>query len=335
MQSRLGIGTAATTATRNRWLVPTIVAGIMICGSLPAIRLDIPRQVVARKYSNAASRFISLEGGVVVHYRDQGVRDAPILLLLHGSNSSLHTWEPWVARLGQHFRTITVDLPGHGLTGANRSGNYGREEMVGFVHEFLRTLGVQRFALAGNSMGGGIAAEYAEQYPGEISALILIDSLGIPLNRQRNLPLGFRIIRTPIIRQITRYVTPRFLIADSVRHMFVDKALVSDRMIDRYYELLLCDGNRKATIARFSAVSNDTQVEAKLSTIKAPTLILWGEEDSLVPVVYGHEFQTRIQGAKLIVYPNVGHIPMEEIPTRSAEDVTLFLSTVFASGRTR
>src|SRR5262249_25459864 len=126
---------------------------------------DISRSVLEAKYAMPPSQFVTLAGGTRVHFRDRGPRTAPVLLLLHGSNATLFTWESWARRLSDAFRVITIDMPGHGLTGAVPSGDYSQRAMTEFVARVADRLELARFAIGGNSMGGAVAARFAEEYP--------------------------------------------------------------------------------------------------------------------------------------------------------------------------
>lgn len=286
---------------------------------------DIPHEVLVEKYGQAPSKFLPLPSGANVHYRDQGNLNGPVLVMLHGSNASLHTWEPWVAQLGDTFRMISLDLPSHGLTGAIPSNDYSQDAMARFVDEFTRTLGVDRFALAGNSMGGGIAARFALIYPQRLTHLILIDASGMSTKMPQDPGLGFRIARTPVIQNLMLYVTPRSLFESSLKTAIYDDALVTPAMVDRYWELNRHAGNRPATLKRFQ-LPQDTYIQEHVSEITTPTLILWGDQDTLTPRDMGEGYNAAIKGSKLIIYREVGHLPMEEAPDRSARAVRDFLT---------
>tara|TARA_R110000868_G_scaffold162252_2_gene393327 strand:- start:3306 stop:4358 length:1053 start_codon:yes stop_codon:yes gene_type:complete len=300
------------------------------------VRFDKSKDELLPKYGAGPSQFIELANGASAHVRDQGKADGPVLVLVHGSNASLHTWEPWVALLGGKYRIITLDMPGHGLTGAVPGDDYSRAGMVAFTHEVVAKLGIAHYAIGGNSMGGGVAAQYAEDYPAEVTALILVDAAGLPrvIDPNAKIPLAFRIARIPVINKLFQYVAPRKLYEEGVRKVFVDQSKVTEEMIERYYDLNLYDGNRRATGIRFALPNNDTSVADKLGEIRVPTLILWGDKDGLIPVANAYEFEKRIQGAKAVVYPNVGHIPMEEVAEASAADVDAFLSTALTEDGT-
>jgi len=295
-----------------------------------SLHFDRTREELAKSYVSASSQFINLDGASV-HMRDEGNPDGPVLVLLHGSNASLHTWEPWVAELGTRFRIVTVDLPGHGLTGRVPGEDYSRASMVAFVHKFIKARELENFALAGNSMGGAVAAAYAQEHGTDLTALVLLNAAGLPRDPEEKPALAFRLLRMPLLGGVLRWFTPRSLVAKTVRESFADAAKVDDAMINRYFDLMLYDGNREATIKRFSINEDDAALMEALSWISVPTLILWGAEDRLIPVAHAQTFAAGITGSRLTIYENVGHLPMEEIPAQSASDTRDFLESVFAA----
>ena len=283
------------------------------------------------KYGGSAAKFADVGGGLTMHYRDQGNPAGPVLVLLHGSNASLHTWEPWVARLGAKYRIISVDQIGHGLTGPNPSGQYDGAAFVSTLDALLTKLGVSRFALAGNSMGGYVAWEYALAHPEKLTQLVLVDAGGPPDDPNKQLPIGFRIARTPGLSKIALVITPRSVFEKSLHGSVSNQAIVTPAAIDRYWELNRFPGNRAATGARFAQYGKRDTNTGRLGEIKVPTLILWGAEDKLIPVSGADWFAARIPGSAKIVYPGIGHLPMEETPDQSAADVDAFLSKPFPS----
>jgi len=286
---------------------------------------DIPRSVLEAKYGTPPSQFIMLPDGARAHVRDQGLKTGPVLVLVHGSNASLFTWEPWVQRLGNSFRIVTMDLPGHGLTGAVPNNDYSQEGMVKFVKEITDKLGIQKFAIGGNSMGGGVVARFAEEYPRNVSALILVDAGGEPSQMGDHIPLVFKIARTPVLNKLLLYVTPRALVKEGLNDAIVHKELITDKMIDQYWEFARMTGSRAANGLRFQLPWTN-EVKDHIGDIKAPTLILWGVQDHLIPVAAADAFHKDIPGSELIVYPSSGHIPQEDVADQSAADVQAFLS---------
>ena len=162
---------------------------------------SIPRGVLETKYATGASQFVMLPDGARAHFRDQGPRDAPVLLLIHGSNASLFTWVPWVKRLDDTFRVVTVDMPGHGLTGAVPNGDYSQEGMVKF------TLNSPARSACRNSHSAAIrwAAAWPRASPKNIPIASRISSLSMRAACRRQMgdhvPLAFRLGRTPVLNR--------------------------------------------------------------------------------------------------------------------------------------
>jgi pimeloyl-ACP methyl ester carboxylesterase len=310
-----------------RWILILLVllalaAGI---GALVLAEPDLRAVELESQYAPAPSQFVILPSGARVHYRSQGSRSGPALVLLHGSNASLHTWEPWMREIGDAFRMVSVDLPGHGLTGPVPGDDYSQEAMAKFVAEFTTAVGVERFALAGNSMGGGVAARFALMYPERLTHLILVDAAGMPTKTPRDPGLGFTLARMPVVQNIMLYVTPRFVFENSLKIAIFNDALVTPEMVDLYWKLNRREGNRAASLKRFQTPF-DTYVQDNAAKIATPTLILWGKEDTLTPRDMGEAFNAAIKGSKFVVYNDVGHIPMEEAPEPTARAVREFLS---------
>ncbi len=312
---------------RGAWvllLLLCFVAGLLVAARTP----DIPADVLEARYGTPPSKFVTLPSGARVHYRDQGPADAPVLVLLHGSNSSLFTWEPWVARLSDSLRVVTLDLPGHGLTGAVPGDDYSPDGMAAFLDEFRIRLGLRHFYLGGNSMGGGVSFRYTLAHPDVVDKLILVDAGGIkhllPADKVPPPPIGFRLASMPVLNRIAGFITPRSVVEKTALVAYGDPRLLTKSVSDRLYDLLLYPGNRRATRLRFAAPV-DTRAADRLGEIHAPTLILWGDLDAMIPVDAADIFHQRIAGSQLIEYPGVGHLPMEAVPDRSAADVKAFL----------
>lgn len=290
---------------------------------------DTDAAAMKAKYGGGASRFVELQPGLNVHYRDEGKRDGRVLVLIHGSNASLHTWEPWVKRLGNDYRIISMDLPGHGLTGVDPAGTYDNASYVGVVDRLLTKLGVGKAVIGGNSMGGGVSWMYALAHPEKTEALLLVDAGGQPQAKPDELPIGFRLMRMPVIKEAARLIAPRSIFESSIQNTMSVQSKIDDALIDRYWELNRYPGNREATMKRFSSPgSMKSGTKEQLATIKVPVLIMWGEADKLIPVSSARWFAEAIPGARLVVYPNVGHIPMEEVPDKSAADVKAWLDAL-------
>ncbi|WP_439546341.1 alpha/beta fold hydrolase [Sandarakinorhabdus sp.] len=313
--------------TRRSWgkrllIGLAVIAGLLALAWAVFATPDIPAETLKAKYANAASQFIELEPGTTIHMRDEGPRDGFPVVLVHGSNASLHTWEPWAERLtARGYRVITLDLPAHGLTGATREGLYTNAAYVAVVEKLVDRLGLQRFVLGGNSMGGGVSWRYAVAHPDRLAGLILVDASGMPRPKGSKPPIGFNLARIPVIREVMATVTPRALIESSFKQSIANQAIATPAMIDRYWELLLFPGNRRATVQRFGQSGPDDNAAAKLNTLRVPTLIIWGREDRFIPLTVGAWFSKAIPGSRITILDGIGHIPMEEAPDRSLAPV--------------
>ncbi|TPG38964.1 alpha/beta hydrolase [Sphingomonas koreensis] len=287
---------------------------------------DIPVATLRARYASSSSRFVTIAPGLTVHLRDEGQKGGLPIVLLHGSNASLQTWDPWVARLGGRYRFVSVDLPGHGLTGAAPDGDYSQAAYARVLDAVIAERKLGRFVLVGHSMGGGVAALYASEHPDRIAALILVDASGEPYPKgSGGTPLLMRVLDLPGVRDAAAQLTPRWMIAQSLDGAVAVKQINTPAAIDRYWDLLRYPGNRVATIERF-AQGYAPVPPAALARITAPTLILWGKEDQFIPVASAAYFDRAIPDSRAIIYPGVGHLVMEEAPDRSAGDVRAFLA---------
>ena len=266
--------------------------------------------------------------GQFVHFRDQGPRDdAEPLVLIHGTAASLHTWEGWAIALRARKRVITFDLPGFGLTGPF-TGEYPRDDYRGdtlahFTLDFLDALHVKRFAIGGNSLGGEVAWRVAAIAPDRVGHLILVDSSGYNFKPVK-MPVGFQVARIPVFNHVSEYLTPRSVVEDSVKDVYGDPSRVTDALVDRYFEMLMREGNRRALNIRIREIPTDLAPE-RIKTLHVPTLILWGAKDRLIPPVSARDFQRDIAGSRLVVFPGLGHVPQEEDAKQSVAPVRAFL----------
>ena len=284
---------------------------------------DIQLDELKAKYAQHPSKFMALNG-VEVHYRDEGRSSESIpLVLIHGTGSSLHTFNDWAEELKKDYRVIRMDLPGYGLTGPFPEPDYSIDAYVGFIEQFLDSMGVDKCLIGGNSLGGHIAWRFATEYPKRINKLILINSAGYP-NKSKSEPIAFRVAKTPVLRNALTFITPKSIARSSIENVYADKTKVTEELVDRYFELTLRAGNRQAFIDRFSA-KKDPNAYKRIRQIQQPTLILWGDQDELIPVENAERFHRDLPNDTLVILENAGHVPMEEIPERSLEVVKAFL----------
>ena len=285
---------------------------------------DRPVEALKPEYARAPSDFLEVMG-MHVHYRDEGnPQDSLPVVLIHGTGSSLHTFDAWAASLKEQKRVVRMDLPGFGLTGPFPDRDYTMDHYVRFVAGFLSARNIGRCILAGNSLGGQIAWNVALEHPERVQKLILIDAAGYPV-RSTRVPLAFRMARTPVLNSILTFITPRFVVQSSVENVYADKSKITDELVDRYFDLSLRAGNRQALVDRLQ-LPVDSSRALQVRNIRQPTLILWGAQDGLIPVESAYRFQRELPNETLVILKHSGHVPMEENPAESLQAVLDFIA---------
>ena len=293
---------------------------------------DRPVDKLKARWAQSPSQFIEI-GGMQVHLRDEGPlnrqnNDSTPIVLIHGTSASLHTWDGWVAELKGERRIIRFDLPGFGLTGPDPEHDYTIEHYAQVVVEVLDYLAVDQAIIAGNSLGGNVAFTTALLYPNRVEKLLLIDSSGYAF-KPKSIPLGFKIASIPVLNKLVEKVLPRSMVESSVKSVYGNPSLVTEELVDRYFDLTLRAGNRQALAMRLSQI-RPGQYTARLSEIKQPTLILWGGLDRLIPPELGDRFHQDIVGSQLVRFDQLGHVPQEEDPVSTVNAFKLFLQETTA-----
>lgn len=302
-----------------------LIVVLATAGWLLLQRPDIPYAALEARYGYADSRYMDLPGGVRAHYRDLGPREAPAVVLVHGFSASTHAWDAWAKALSSDYRVVVLDLPGHGLTRTPPGYAAGRDGFDAVVDGVTGKLGLTRFTLGGNSMGGGVAWAYALNHPDKVQRLVLVDAAGWPMSKAGGASI-FAILRNPLGRKLLRNIDARPLVAQGLRAAYLDPRLVTPALIDRYVDLARAPGHRDILLGLQTGPRRLAST-SELSRIHVPTLVMFGQDDRLIPALDGEKFHKAIPGATLILYPGVGHVPMEQIPDRSMADLKAWLAT--------
>ena len=161
-----------------------------------------------------------------------------------------------------------------------------------------------------------------------MAALVLVDAAGYPV-QGGTIPLGWQIARLPVLGRITEYLLPRQAIVQGLTAVYGDPSRITDALVDRYFELTLRAGNRAALVQRAQSWSRSEGV-AHITGVTAPTLVLWGGRDTLLPPALAQRFVADIPGARLQVFEALGHVPQEEDPASTVAAVQAFLGLPFA-----
>jgi len=308
-----------------------LITAILVVFIYRGTYFDIPREELESKYAIGASGFLIMDDGSRIHYRDEGNVQGPAIVLLHGFNGSLFNFERLVPLLADDFRLVSMDLPAFGLTGAVPSENYTTENFMNTVLEVTTQLGLEKFSIAGNSMGGHTAWRYALQYPDQIETLILIAAAGVwteeDLERaSSDGPLIWKIMSSDLAKGVLLYFSPRFFSEQGLKTAIADPKLVTESLVDQFHQLALLKGSREAFISMFSDERGDWTNPEIFRNITVPTLVIHGSEDNLLPVETSEHFVENIPVVEVRVYKGIGHLPMYEDPQRTSKDIRDFLN---------
>lgn len=252
--------------------------------------------------------------------RIEGDASAPVIVLIHGFSFSLESWDGWAETLSQTHRVVRMDLPGHALTGPDPQARYSVDQTVDFVEGLLSELGIERAVLGGNSLGGLVAWKLAARRPDLVDRLVLVAPGGFSINGVTEDPV-------PVAAAVSFYLTqaPQPMIAAATSGLFGEATRMDAAMAQRVGDLMRADGVGQALVERLEVFTLPAP-EAELAHVTAPTLLLWGGRDRMVPPAHAEGFLAAMPASELVTYEDLGHIPQEEDPARSLADVRAFLA---------
>jgi len=280
---------------------------------------DKDRATLERQYLNSPADMIDV-AGTRLHVRDSGPKTAPAVVFLHGFGASLHTWEPWANTLAKDLRVIRIDLPGSGLSLPDPTGDYTDKRSLQIINALMDKLGLARASLVGNSIGGRIAWTFAGTYPNRVDKLVLVSPDGFASP-------GFEYGKTPEVPMMVKLMSvalPKALLTMSLKPAYANPEVMTDALATRYHDLMLAPGSRDALLARMAQTVLVDPVPI-LKQITAPTLLVWGEQDGMIPFANSNDYLKAIAGSKLVAFKGVGHLPHEEAPAESVGAVREFL----------
>jgi len=301
------------------WGMVALVVGLLVAA---VVYRDHPVAEVEKRWAKPPSKFVIVDG-VRLHYREEG--SGPPVVLLHANYASLFMWEPWAEALKDRYRVIRVDLPAHGLTGPEPSGDYSLQRIQSLFEQFVDARGLERFVVVGTSIGGTVAMRYAADHPERIERLVMI-SPGSLESRVRG---RTRPANVPKIADLLAWVTPRAFTAYLLRNDYGDPARVTDAVIDEWYLMWMREGNRQAMIDLLRQYVSGG-VEAKIRSIRVPVLLMWGERNKRVPLSLAYETRALLENSpavQLEVLPGIGHMLVQEAPQQSAAVIRRYLDT--------
>ncbi|MDX1566697.1 MAG: alpha/beta fold hydrolase [Longimicrobiales bacterium] len=264
---------------------------------------------------------------VSLHVEEHGSGGRP-LVLVHGFGGHGHTWRFWTPRLAASYRVFLVDLKGHGASPKPDDDRYSPFDQAELLVQTLRARSLEDATLVGHSLGGGVvlaaALQLLDTEPGRVRSLVLVSAA----TRPQEIPRYIGWARKPVIgRVFLRLVPPRLLMRWALRSIVYDPADVTPEQIEAYAEPITSWRDRRALLkgARQIVPENADEVVARYGSVDVPTLLLWGREDTVVPVELGRELERTLPKARLEVVEECGHLPQEERPQATLNAVLDFL----------
>ena len=282
---------------------------------------DLERAELEKRYVASSPQMLDVNG-LKVHYKETGPQAAPALLLMHGFGSSLQAWDDWSLKLEQKYRVIRLDLPGFGLTGASPANDYSEEKDLAILTHFTDKLGLEKFSIIGHSMGGKMAWTLAATQPERVQALVLMAPDGFPEAKD----IGTKPYEVPAVTGLIKYFLPKYLVRKSIEPAFAEADALSDARVNRYYDMLRAPGVRAAILER-SNQTIYTDPVPRLKAIKAPTLLIWGEQDQMIPSTNAKSYASVLSNSTTVLVPKLGHLLQEEQPEKGLTAVMQFLDS--------
>lgn len=280
---------------------------------------ELEPALLEAQYATPQDQFVEVDG-VRFRVRIQGPEEAPAIVLLHGFTSSLEAWDDIANSFASEYRVISYDLAGHGLTGPDDMERYSADNRAAFLNSLLGEIDVERATIVGNSLGGYIAWKFAANYPERVDRLVLISAAAYPFAGfneapQPVMPMFEAYLRHGTLEDIKRVYASQFASVESLRQ---------DR-VQIYFDMMRRAGNPEEFV-RHTAQFTLSNPEEQLAQIQAPTLVLWGAQDPLIPVSDAKKIATTMPNAILELLEGVGHIPHEEAPSEVLEAISSFLN---------
>jgi pimeloyl-ACP methyl ester carboxylesterase len=315
----------------GRFLLRTL--GVLVALGVVAVLVslwayrDIPASVLEARYGTAPSQFVTVDG-LRMHYRDEGPRSGPVVLLIHANFSNLLDWQPWVDALSDRYRVVRFDMTSHGLTGPDPTDDYTLERTLKLTSAFIDALGVEKLTLGGTSLGGTIAIHYTAKNPQRVERLILL-SPGSLEGKERRARGG-----VPKAGYVLTSILPRALPEFMLSSGFGDPSKLPDALVDRWYDFWMREGQRKAQLDRLSQYKAG-DIEGLIRSLRVPVLLLWGELNTTAVFAQSEVFRELLKDSpslKFIAYPGLGHMALQEDGARLARDVRAWLDAPPATG---
>lgn len=296
-----------------------LLLGLLI---LLAVALAVNTVVTDRDTEQARAdtgRIVDLPGGDL-QVREDGPRDAPAVVMLHGFACSLHWWDQMTPALARDHRVVRFDLLGHGGSEKPKQG-YGMESQARLVAAALDRLDVRRADVVGHSMGGSVATALVEQRPALVESIVILDSPS--KSGDAELPFTARLGFVPVLGQAINRVVPDGMVRDGLESAFAKGFDVPDRFVEDFRDMTYTsyDDSHRGS----DDYSKESGLAERLADLSVPLLVVFGSEDDLVDPESAQGYRS-VPGARVVVLDGVGHSPHVERPAATARLIADFIA---------
>ncbi|MCS6886428.1 MAG: alpha/beta hydrolase [Acidobacteriota bacterium] len=287
-----------------------LVAGAAVAVKYASRPRDVRWLDYAHLLPHARTSQFRVVNGVRLHLQEKNRSAKETIVLIHGYCSSSYTWSKCLDLIAEAgYRVIAPDLKGFGYSEKPVDNRYRVEDQADLIAGLLDALEVREATLIGNSYGGAVAMVTALRHPQRVRRLVLVnaayDKTGLP-------PLP-RTYLYYLLRGIVPILMSRRLVKSVMSRLYYNRDVITDEHVDSYFRPLVSASCQAAALATFRQWDLSL-LEREMSQIRQPTLIIWGEEDHLLPVRNGAHIHLTIEGSEFIVIPECGHVPQEERP---------------------
>lgn len=288
------------------------------------------------EFARPDSKFLNVNG-LNIYTEQRGPTDGDAVLLLHGFAGSTFQWRHTLDALADAgYRAVAYDRPGAGLSDKPATFDYSSVGQAVFLLTLMDQLQIERAVLVGHSQGGRVLAEFAIRYPERISQLVVVAGAIIETEQQAIEIPGFAndALRLPLSAEpfvalagaVLQGVATEEQLRQAIAANVYDPVVLTDDVLEGYLQPFRVEDWQNGLLYNSRDIELDPVSEARLAQINAPTLLIWGKEDAVVPIERGTPLREILPNTVWRVYENVGHLPMEEVPQQFNADVLTFLA---------
>lgn len=324
-----------------RWMLRFLLLIVVVFLLVPFIVSLPPVSIEASELADSDGYFLDIDG-LSTYVREVGRKDAPPVILLHGWGASTFTWRKNMDALNEAgYRAIAFDRPPYGLsTKTGENIPYTLSGLADFTAKVMDVLQIDKAILVGQSQGGGVVGYFAVKYPERVEKLVLVSAAlspsDNPVGRTTTFDaqsiaaalLSFRPFEWWTLVGIRLFAKPD-MATDLLRSAYYNPDLLTPAIADGYNRQLKVVNWDFALLAqlKIGMLRGEPITSEQIAGISAPTMIIWGRDDTWVPLGIGERLHTLLPSARMIVYPEVGHLPQEEASDTFNRDLIEFLQS--------